>query len=476
MQTEQALSPVEMIDQAVSIELARRKLIEFTLYTFPGYKINWHHRHFADILDKFIAGIVKNLIVCMPPQHGKSELATRRLPAMMLGKNPDLRVGICAYNHTFAAKFNRDIQRVIESEQYADIYPETRLSGMPNTKGNWLRNNDEFEIVNYKGSLISVGIGGGLTGNKLDIGIIDDPFKDHKEAWSAVMRENVWEWYSSVFRTRMHNRSQQLICVTRWHMDDLVGRLLKLEPDKWTTVIFPAIKVNGHNPRDKREKGEPLWPDEHNLEKLLDIKRNNEVVFESLYQQNPKPLKGLLYQSFRTYTPEDLPTKGMIRREAYIDTADTGKDYLCSIVYLTYNEALHFVLDVIYTQEPMEDTEPKVTHQLNRFAVNKAYIESNNGGRGFARNVERMLRDSGNRSTVVQWFHQSDNKQARIFSNSASVQENILFPQGWHMLFPEYHEAMTTYSARGTNQHDDAPDATTGIIEKSSQVVEFGIS
>lgn len=400
----------------------------------------------------------------MIPTHN-SELSTRRTPAFMLGKKPDTKAAIIAYNHTFASKFNRDVQRIIDSEEYKEVFKDTRLSGSVKDSQGYLRNNHEFEVVGKRGSLISVGVGGGLTGNRVDVGFIDDPFKDAKDAWSPVVRENVWEWYTTVFETRLHNDSQQLITLTRWHEDDLAGRILKKEADLWEVVSFPAIKVNDNNPDDPREVGEALWEERHSKEKLLQAKAKSEITFESLYQQDPKPMKGLLYSRFATY--EKLPDvkKGVVK--AYIDTADTGKDYLCSIVYLDAG-MLKYVIDVVYTQDAMELTEPLVANQLTKFSVNLCKIESNNGGRAFARNVDRLLKDMGNTKTVVSWFHQSKNKESRIFSESANVQRSVVMPDGWHVKFPEYHHTMTHYSKEAKNEFDDAPDATTGLVEETN--------
>ena len=184
------------IARAAKMELARRSLIDFTKYTNPLYIENWHHVSYAAKLDAFAAGRIKKLMVFMPPQHGKSELCSRRLPAKMLGDNPDLRAGLVSYNHDFASKFNRDVQRIIDSREYAGLYPETRLNtaNIRAAVGSWLRNSDEFEIVGRQGGLVTVGIGGGLTGRALDVLIIDDPYKDPKDAWSPTVRRSIQEF------------------------------------------------------------------------------------------------------------------------------------------------------------------------------------------------------------------------------------------------------------------------------------------
>jgi predicted phage terminase large subunit-like protein len=154
-----------------------------------------------------------------------------------------------------------------------------------------------------------------------------------------------------------------------------------------------------------------------------------------------------------------------ISRRNYTDTADEGSDYLCSIVYGETADHKAYVLDVLFTKAPMEETENAHAMQIVNNKVNRVRIESNNGGRGFSRNSNRRVKELGYRRAVYEPFHQSGNKNSRILSNAAWVETNIYFPESWALLWPEYYEAMTTYQKEGKNKHDDAPDATTGIAE-----------
>ena len=154
-----------------------------------------------------------------------------------------------------------------------------------------------------------------------------------------------------------------------------------------------------------------------------------------------------------------------MRTTSYTDTADTGADFLCSIIYGEYaHEA--YVLDIYYTKASMEITEPETARRLLAHGVNLAKIESNNGGRGFARNVQEQLKRLGSNRCRVEWFHQSENKVARILTNSTWVQDHIYYPVNWRDRWPEYAKAMLHYQKEGKNAHDDAPDATTGVAEQ----------
>jgi len=194
--------------QEIKAKLASEEFRDFVQYTKPDYEINWHHDLLMDYLQQFAEGKIKKLMVFMPPQHGKSELTSRRLPAYLLGRNPKLKIIGCSYSSDLATSFNRDVQRIIDDELYQQIFPETTLNGSnvrTSAKGSYLRNSDMFEIVEHRGFYKSIGVGGSLTGTPADIGIIDDPVKDAIEAESITYRSRVWDWFTQVFMTRLHN-------------------------------------------------------------------------------------------------------------------------------------------------------------------------------------------------------------------------------------------------------------------------------
>jgi len=240
-------------------------------------------------------------MVFMPPRHGKSELVSRRLPAFILGRNPDANIIATSYGADLAARLNRDVQRIIDSPEYSEIFPDTRLFGTnvrTVAQGTWLRNSEIFEIVGHKGVYKSSGVGGAITGMGCNYGIIDDPYKNRQEASSKTVRETIWEWYTSTFYTRLEKNGQILITLTRWHEDDLAARLLKLaaeDPaaDRWMVIAFPAVAEENGHPSDPRRPGEALWPDRYPLKELMTIKTIiGSYEWAALYQQRPSPDEG----------------------------------------------------------------------------------------------------------------------------------------------------------------------------------------
>lgn len=452
---------------------AKNELLAFTEKTMPTFEPADFHIRYYNKLTEFAEGDIKKLMVFIPPQHGKSEGSTRRLPAFLLGKNPDLRIAIVSYSASKARKFNRELQRVIDTDEYREIFPNTTLNGknVSTIATSWLRNADECEIVNHKGGFKTVGVGGALTGEPVDILIMDDIYKDAQSAWSPVTRSNIEDWYDTVAETRLHNNSRQLIVFTRWHEHDLAGKLLAEQgelsvdnPNGWDVVSYPAIKVGEPTDYDPRYEGEALWPERHSIERLEEVRRKNPFVFESLYQQNPKPQEGLMYTNLRTYETIPIENYHKVVRKCYIDTADTGADFLCAICYEEHPTAM-YITDVLYTNKPMEYTEPETAKMLVKNNIQIVNVESNNGGRGFARNVEQQVRLLGNRKMSFHLFTQSNNKQVRIFSHSAEVQNMVYFPANWETTFARFATDVKGYLKEGRNAHDDSVDAITGMTE-----------
>lgn len=466
------LTPEELTEyiELKEIEAARAckaSIIDFTEYTMDEYKTNWHHEKYGAALDKFIAGEIKNLMVFMPPQHGKSELSTRRTPAKMLGDNPELKVGLVAYAHTIASKFNRDVQRIMDSDRYRRMYPGVQLAGKGVKSSNtYLRNADEFEIIDHKGSLVSVGVGGGLTSRKLDVLIMDDLYKDPAAAWSSTIRENVQDWYDAVADTRLHNNSQQLLVFTRWHEDDLAGYLLRTQAEDWTVVLFEAIRTSLPHPYDNRLPGEALWPQMHNLAKLEKKKANNPIVFDSLYQQNPTPKEGLLMPigDLKRFSMAMIAGTQPDAIVSAVDVADEGTDKLCQPLAYIYGANV-YVVDVLFSQDSIETTQALSALKLDQWKVDTARYESNNGGKGYALEVRRLIRGR----TTIDWKHTSQNKHTKILMKSGFIKSNVYFLDDESIKgnkeYQEYLYELSHYPKNGKVKHDDAADGTAQLCD-----------
>lgn len=349
-------------------ETASQRFARFLAYANPKYQAEWFHKLIANYCQQLYDGKIKKLMLFMPPQHGKSEIISRNFPAWALGRDPDLKIVGTSYSADLAHQFSRAIQRTIDSEEYQTIFPDTYLSGSIIERNNdattrgYLRNVDYFETVGHRGFYKAVGVGGGLTGTPVDIAIIDDPVKDAIEAYSLTYRERVWNWYNTVLSTRLHNDSKQLFIMTRWHEDDLAGRLLKTEPDEWTVVAIPAICEQEHDGKlnSERHIGDALWEERHSLTKLLKQKERAPREFSALYQQHPTIEGGNIVKR------DWFPTISMADFRA-----------------LRFQEPMHFYLDTAYNKKKKgQDNDPsgilaacKIGRYIYIYNAQKVYKE-----------------------------------------------------------------------------------------------------
>lgn len=452
----------ERIKRQAKRELARREFFYFcNLMASDFYKSE--RRYLVELCEALQAFYedekAKVLIINEPPRHGKSRTASLFVE-WVLGRNPAEKIMTGSYNNILSATFAKNVRNAIQEVKadenitvYSDIFPNVRIK-----RGDAAM--DMWSLDGGYNSYLATSPSGTATGFGCSLLIIDDIIKNAEEAYNETAKEKSWLWFTNTMLSRLEEGGKILIIMTRWASDDLAGRAIEHFGDAAKVITMKALQPDGTmlcdeilSRRSYEEKVRAMGAD----------------IASANYQQEPIDLKGQLYSSFKTYDriPTDAngnPLFTSIRN--YTDTADTGTDYLCSIVYGVYNGEA-YVLDLLYTKDAMEETEPATASMLYRNDVNVADFESNNGGRGFARQVRRILQDTyKSNKTVINTFAQTKNKTARILSNSTWVMEHIYFPTNWKDRWPEYYRAMTRYQREGKNANDDAQDATTGIAEK----------
>lgn len=406
------------------------------------------------------------LIMNMPPRHGKSRTA-QMFVEWILGGHPHEKIMTGSYNTTLSTTFAKNVRNDIQEIKadrdrivYSDIFPDISIK-----RGD--ASMDMWSLDGGYNSYLATSPGGTATGFGASLLIIDDIIKNAEEAYNENVKAKHWDWFTNTMLSRLEEGGKILIIMTRWASDDLAGRAIEHFGNAAKVITMQALQPDGSmlcdeilSRRSYEEKVRAMGAD----------------IASANYQQEPIDLKGRLYSSFKTYDriPTDAngnPLFTVIRN--YTDTADTGTDYLCSIVYGAYNGEA-YVLDLLYTKDAMEETEPATAAMLYHNGVNVADFESNNGGRGFARQVRRILQDTyKSNKTVINTFAQTKNKVARILSNSTWVMEHVYFPTNWKDRWPEYYRAMTRYQREGKNANDDAQDATTGIAEKMNEGERF---
>lgn len=400
----------------------------------------------------FLESKDKFLVINMPPRHGKSYTA-KNTTEWMFGRNPNLKVMTASYNERLSTNFAKQVRDTIDTEKvgnrlvYRDIFPKTKIKKGDAMSSMWaLDGNNE---KNY----LATSPSGTCTGFGANVILIDDILKNAEESYNEVILEKCWDWFNNTLLQRLEGDDWKVILImTRWAKDDLAGKILD-NFDNVKLIKYKALQDDG-TMLCKRIL------DKENYD--IKTKEMNLDIVQANYQQEPIDVRGRLYGEFKEW--DSLPKYNKVYNQT--DTADTGRDYLCSINYIVYEKEA-YILDVIYTDKPMEITEEETAKMLLDFEVNESIIESNNGGRGFARNVERILREKhGTNKTVIKAVPQTKNKESRILTSSGWVNNHIYMPQGWKFRYPEFYRAIFNYQKKAKNAHDDAPDVLASIYEK----------
>ena len=455
---------------------ARENFFEYCKYINPGfYKDGREYlKQMCDALQALIEGrltktgiserpradAVKGMMINLPPRHGKSYTLTL-FEQWLLGRKNDTKIITVSYNEILSTRFARGVRDGIDQSKvdpdfhtFSDAFPGVKIKYGDAAAQMWALEGQYFNFL-------AAGFGGTLTGVGATLGIIDDPIKNHMEAANENLLQSQWEWYTDTYLSRIEEGGYQIIVMTRWALGDLCGRIMEREGDRWYEMRMSAVA--------DEDAHRTLCPEILSWERLMRIRKTtSEMIVRANYMQEPIDAAGRLYQGFRTY--EDVPRGPDMRPVfekiiAYCDTADTGKDYLCLWVGGIIRGQI-WILDVYYTDAPMEVTEIGAADILHRNHVAIAAIESNNGGRIFARNVgERLWQRHHDRSVYILPRNQRQNKEARILTQSSYVEQNVFFPSGWERRWPEAYRALSGYQRKGKNAHDDAPDALTGLCE-----------
>lgn len=446
-------------------ELARREFFFYCHLLSPDfYKEN--RKYLVEIcndLQDFYESDDDVLVINIPPRHGKSRTAGLFVE-WILGKNPNEKIMTGSYNETLSTTFSKNVRNDIQAMKgdkdkivYSDIFPDTKIKRGDGAMNLWSL---EGSYNNY----LATAPGGTATGFGASLLIIDDLIKNAEEAYNENTLEKHWDWFTNTMLSRLEEGGKIIVIMTRWSSKDLAGRVLE-----YFNEI--GMKVRHINMKALQDDGTMLCEEVLSRRSYdLKVAAMGQDIASANYQQEPIDMKGRLYERFLTYNKlpvDDTGTPLFTAIKNYTDTADTGADYLCSICYGVYNKDI-YILDVLYTKESMETTEIKTAELLYRNDIKRADIESNNGGRGFARNVKRILEEKyPDNTTVIKTFTQHKNKEARILTNSPYVMNHVFFPVGWENKWREFYKALYEYQREGKNAHDDAPDALTGCVEKS---------
>ena len=440
--------------------ICQKSFWEFCVYMAPDFYLDTrtHLKDLCNTLQSFYEGRLlkdtgepfRNIAISIPPRLGKSR-TLELFSIWMFGRDQSEKIMTISYNETLSVEFSKSVRdKILTKKEDQSLHVVGDVFSLNIKSGS-----GAAHLWALEGQHLSY-LGGSPTGTLTGIGatvlIIDDLIKNALEALNQRVLDDHWNFFNNTLRQRLEEGHIKIVNFTRWATNDLIGRLLKEQPGEWYVYELEAMK-----------DGTMLCPELLSEESYNEIKKNMlKEIFFANYHQRPMDIEGRLYKSLKTYS--ELP-HGVVKN--YTDTADEGNCYLCSITYVEHNKEA-YVVDLIYTGAGMEITEGQTAEMYIRNGVNQALIESNNGGRGFARAVERILKEKGSNKTSVRWFHQSKNKDARILSQSAWVQDHIYFPADWATRWPELYRDVSSYTKDGKGQKQDAPDVLTGIAENTN--------
>ena len=479
LDTYRTLKRINARQHALKVRRARTNILDYTRATMDDFRESWHHRKVASLLDEFVNKDIKRLILDLPPRHTKSQFVSRELPSYILGKYPDAKVISCSYGADLASMMNRDVQKIMDGQIYHEIFPNTRLndSNIRTVSGTYLRNSDIFEVVGHKGVYKCAGVGGAITGYGLDYGIIDDPIKNREEAESPVYRDKIWQWYQSTFRSRRQKNACILITMTRWHEDDLVGRLLKLadenpKADQWEVFSLPALTDDEPlAPYDERTgPGQALWPDEFSVDDLLSTKASL-TVYEwlSLYQQRPSAAAGNLVkkEQFKyCHLVGDVIDLGgtkqyLLSQCRVFQTCDpaastkTSADYFVLGTWAQTPDNDLALIDLIHTRLETPDQVPLFRQQFNRWKPGTQWV----GTKGLGISLYQLLKNEG---LPVDKIEEDVDKVSRFIPAATRIAAGTVF---FLDTLDGLHDYETELLGFPNAAHDDRVDVTSMAVK-----------
>lgn len=404
----------------------------------------------------------KGILLSLPPGHAKS-LTVQLFTMWCFGNDINNEVMTISYNTILSTRFATNVRDTISQESskptaivYSDIFPNTKIKYGDGAKGDWA-------LEGRHHSYLATSFTSTATGLRCNIMIIDDPVADDTVALNKDALESLWTTYKDKLLSRLVEGGITIVIQTRWSKDDLIGKFLKHQPGKWKELVYKAYD---------EEKDIMLCDFFMTKESYFDKKElTSEMIFLANYQQKCIDKKGALYKIqdnlYKDHEVRDVNGQYMFDSiVAYVDTADTGKDYLAGVVSGIYKSEI-YVLDMAYTQDSMEITEPLIAKMLYENKVTECWIESNNGGRGFARNVERILWETyGSKACKIHQTPQTKNKLVRILNGETFINAHVFFPENVKIKYSKVWEHLLDFQRVGKNTNDDIEDCLTGLTEK----------
>jgi len=469
------VSPEEAAAEILRRRRGREHLIDFTEYTLHKYYADPFHYMVAEALERVERGETKRLMIFAPPRHGKSELSTRRFPAWYMGRNPDRNVISASYNGDFATTFGREVRGIVKSDQYKRLFTSVGIKSDN-------RAADEWELETG-GKYFAVGVGTGTTGKGAHLFLIDDPIKDRKEVKSAGFRNDQWDWYRDVVYTRLEEDAAIVLTLTRWHYDDLAGRLIDMMDDgkgiPWEILVLPAIpevkwatdedgikrmilNEDGTVPGDPldRKPKDPLAPNRFSYESLMDrAEVLGERSFSALYQQRPMADDGGMFRAEWFEAPSEIPPR-RVRVRAWDLAASADGDWTVGVLMSKDPQGIFYIENVIRFRGTPLDVEKKIFETARNDGRSVTIVLPQDPGQAGKSQAQSFIRRLA--GYIVKTYRPTGSKETRAAAFAAQAEgRNVKMVKGsWNDCFTDELETFPL------GVHDDQVDAASDAFNE----------
>lgn len=422
-----------------------------------------HLQQIAEAYQAITDGQINKLAVSTAPRGGKSYI-TSLWCAWMMGRSLVGAIMRNSYAADLAYSFSYDIRQIVQTEKYLKVFPRVKLKADRKAVDDWALETSK------RSAYFCAGVGGPITGKGCDIaGILDDPIKNIEEALSETVMDKIWKWYTSTHLSRFESGCPEIHIATRWSRNDPIGRLTD-QLSEYYDGKFEVIKIPALD-----DYGKTFCPAIKTTEEYLAIKKITEdFIWEAEFMQNPIESKGLLFpvDDLKRFSLADLADKKPDATIGYADTADSGTDFHSVPIGKIFGEYT-YITDVYFTQDGVEITEPLTAQLVIDTGCEKLKVESNAGGKSFARNVLKLLREAKNNSSVI-YEPNMQNKETRILMAAGYIKEHFYFRDDYEAGsdYDKFMRQLISYVKMGKNKHDDAPDSLTGLSTLSKLIAK----
>ena len=462
---------LQSLEQEIQRRLkAQTGLAQFIEYRDAGYRPAAHHKLLIEHLEAVERGDIERLMVCMPPGSAKSTYASVEFPAWFIGRNPKLFTIAASHTQELAERFGRRVRNIVGSAEFGRVFG-VHVADDSSSAGRW--------DTDKGGEYFAAGVGGTITGRRADLAVIDDPVKSREDADSERGREKAWDWYTNDLLTRLKPGARQIVVMTRWHEDDLGGRILERERDRWTLIEL-AMEALPNDPLG-RKVGERLWP-EWFTDDMLQVAKRDKRSWHALYQQQPSSDEGTFFLREWLKEWKARPQQLHIYGTSDYAVTDDGGDYTVHRVWGVATNGDIYRLDGWRGQTSSDVWIDKKLDLITRHKPLAWFGEAGVIQKAIAPMLKRRMLERGvfcrmewlpsiaDKPTRARGFQSRAAMGAVYFEPGADIEEFVRFPAGKH------DDDVDTASLIGRALDEAHPAIAPPVAEKRAKVDRWAVA